>query len=57
MTFFSKFSNIESYFSFKKTEAQKVAAMIFDYRIKKAFSKYDRNALKQFIHKGFLVIE
>ena len=57
MTFFSKLSNIASYFSFKNTEAQKVATQIFDYRVKKACSKYDRNALKSLIHMGFLVIE
>ena len=57
MTFCSKFSNIASYFSFKKTETQKVAARIFDYRVKKACSKYDRNALNPLINKGFLVIE
>ena len=50
-------SNNASYFSFKNTETQKVAARIFEYRVKKACSKYDKNAIKPLIHKGFLVIE
>ena len=35
MTFFTKLSNIASYFSFKNTENQKVTARIFEYRVKK----------------------